>query len=272
MIAAPQVKPRLVAIDLDGTLIGKDLRLSPGVVAAVQQVAAAGTHVAIVTGRMFQAARPFAQQLGLQDEIVCYQGAAIYEIASGERIRHEPVGRAVAQRVVARAKADGVHAQLYIDDQLYVEQINRFTKIYVALARVEPVVVPSLEDVLAAQDSTKIVLVMDTEKVPVYIDTVRQVCGSDGYVTRSEPEFIEVLNPAVDKGKALAFVAARHGVPLDATLAIGDSWNDLPLLKASGFSVAMGSAPAEVQAAANAVVSDVAHDGVREALERFVLV
>ncbi len=269
--ATPQTRPRLVAIDLDGTLIGKALRLSPAVVEAVKQVTAAGIHVAIVTGRMFQAARPFAAALGLRDEIVCYQGAAIYDLSSGERIRHEPVGRAVAERAVARAKSDGVHTQLYVDDQLYVDALNHFTKIYTDLARVEPVLVPSLEDVLEREESTKIVFVMDAAKVPEYIATVRAVCGADGYVTRSEPEFVEVLNPAVDKGKALAFLAAHHGVTLEETFAIGDSWNDLPLLKASGFSVAMGSAPPEVQAAADAVVADQAHDGVREALERFVL-
>jgi hydroxymethylpyrimidine pyrophosphatase-like HAD family hydrolase len=85
------------------------------------------------------------------------------------------------------------------------------------------------------------------------------------------PEFVEVLDPAVDKGAALRFVAARLGVAMEDTFAIGDSWNDAPLLAAAGFAVAMGSAPPELRAIADACVADVAHDGVAEALETYVL-
>ena len=77
--------------------------------------------------------------------------------------------------------------------------------------------------------------------------------------------------PRVNKGEALAFVAQRHGVPLDETLAIGDAWNDVPLLDAAAVGIAMGSAPPELRAHADHVVADVAHDGVAEALETYVL-
>ena len=77
--------------------------------------------------------------------------------------------------------------------------------------------------------------------------------------------------PSVNKGEALAFVAQRYGATLDETLAIGDAWNDVPLLDAAGIGVAMGSGPPELFARADAVVGDVAHDGVAEAIERFVL-
>ena len=80
-----------------------------------------------------------------------------------------------------------------------------------------------------------------------------------------------MLDPSVDKGAALRFVAGRFGVGIDETLAIGDSWNDAPLLEAAGFAVAMGSAPAELRAVADAIVGDLAHDGVAEAIDKYVL-
>ena len=80
-----------------------------------------------------------------------------------------------------------------------------------------------------------------------------------------------MLDPTVDKGSALRFVAKRLGVPSEETMAIGDSWNDAPLLEAAGFGVAMGSAPQELRAIADAVVGDVAHDGVAEAIGKYVL-
>jgi hydroxymethylpyrimidine pyrophosphatase-like HAD family hydrolase len=85
------------------------------------------------------------------------------------------------------------------------------------------------------------------------------------------PEFVEILNPTVDKGDAFRYVAARLGVAMEDTVAIGDSWNDAPMLEAAGFAIAMGSAPDELRAIAREVVADVAHDGVAEAIDRYVL-
>lgn len=79
------------------------------------------------------------------------------------------------------------------------------------------------------------------------------------------------MNAAVNKGRSLEVVARYMGIDLQDVLAIGDSWNDAPLLHSAGFGVAMGSAPPELRAVADAVVADVANDGVAEALERFVL-
>jgi hypothetical protein len=90
-------------------------------------------------------------------------------------------------------------------------------------------------------------------------------------VTRSLPEFVEILDPKVDKGAALRFVAERLGIAMEQTAAIGDSWNDAPLLRAAGLGIAMGSSPPELREDADAVVADLEHDGVAEAIERFVL-
>jgi len=263
--------PLLVALDLDGTLIDHSLVIRPRVQAAVHAVAARGIAVTIVTGRMFVASAPYAALLGIRGAIVCYQGAAIYEAATGVKLRETPLASDVALRVVERARRDGYHVQLYRDDRFYCEQYNRYAALYARLAGVEPVVVPSLADAFAGRDSTKCNIVTDPQLVARYIEVVREVCAGDAYVTRSNPEFIEVLNPHVDKGEALRFVASRAGIPMERVFAIGDSYNDIPMLEAVGFGVAMGSGPAELKAVAKAAVGDYEHDGVAEALECFVL-
>ena len=262
---------RLVALDLDGTLIGDDLVLRPRVRTAVAAAQARGVAVTIVTGRMFAAARPFARELAVNGPIVCYQGAAIFDASSGAVLRQNAVKPDVARDALQWAHDHGVHAQCYADDTLYVEQINEFSKRYTALARVEPVVVPSLRAAFAERPTIKIVLVDDPERSTQHLVALRALLGERAYLTRSHVDFVEVVDPAVNKGEALAFVAQRHGVPLDETLAIGDAWNDVPLLDAAAVGVAMGSAPPELRAHADHVVADVAHDGVAEALERYVL-
>jgi Cof subfamily protein (haloacid dehalogenase superfamily) len=262
---------RLVALDLDGTLIGDDLILRPRVRSAVAAAQARGVDVTIVTGRMFAAARPFALALDVAGPMVCYQGAAIFDVSSGATLRQTPVQRDVTRDALQWAYDHGVHAQCYADDTLYVEQINEFSKRYTALARVEPVVVPSLRTAFAERPTIKIVLVDDPDRSEQHLVALRALLGDRAYLTRSHVDFVEVVDPAVNKGEALAFVAQRYGVSLDETLAIGDAWNDVPLLDAAAVGIAMGSAPPELRAHADHVVADVAHDGVAEALERYVL-
>ena len=262
---------RLIALDLDGTLVGKDLTIRPRVRAAIANAREREAAITIVTGRMFAAARAYASELDITGPIVCYQGAAIFEASTGKVLRQTPVRQDVTREVLDWADAHGVHAQCYSDDVLYVQQINRFSKRYTDLARVEPKVVPSLRKAFDELPSIKIVLVDDPGPSEQHLKDLQALLGDRAYLTRSHIDFVEVLDPNVNKGEALAFVAKQYDATLEETLAVGDAWNDLPLIEAAGIGVAMGSGPPELLSRADAVVGDVAHDGVAEAIERFVL-
>ncbi len=261
---------RLVALDLDGTLVGRDLVVRPRVRAEIARVRSRGIAGCLVTGRMYRAALPYARELALDGPIVCYQGAAIVDPRSDDVLFDRPLRNAVALEVVAMAQEERLHVQLYRNDNYYCEERNRFSDLYAGLSRVEPIVVPSLREAFATSDATKAVIVADADVASRYVTQVQARLGKRAYVTRSYPEFIEILNPNVDKGEALAFVAARLRVAMEEVLAVGDSWNDEPLLRVAGVAVAMGNAPDAVKAVADAVVGDVDHDGVAEALERYV--
>jgi HAD superfamily hydrolase (TIGR01484 family) len=166
---------------------------------------------------------------------------------------------------------DGMHLQLYRNDEYYSEARNRFSDLYAALSFTEPVVVPSLREAFAYSPATKGVVIADAPVAAAYGATLRDALGGRAYVTRSLPEFVEVLDPTVDKGAALRFVAGHLDIPMSQTAAIGDSWNDAPLLQAASIGIAMGSAPPELRSVATAVVADLEHDGVAEALEKYVL-
>ena len=271
MSAVPAQPIRLAAFDVDGTLVGRDLAISDRVKDAVAKMREAGVAGCLVTGRMYRATLPFARTLQLDSPVICYQGAAILDPATDEVLAHSALANELVRELVDLTERDAMHLQLYRNDEYYCEARNRFSELYASLSLTEPVVVPSLREAFAYSPATKAVIVADEPAAREYERRLQEHFANRAYVTRSLPEFVEVLDPSVDKGAALRFVADRLGVPIERTLAIGDSWNDAPLLRAAGFGVAMGSGPPELRELADAVVGDLAHDGVAEAIERYVL-
>jgi Cof subfamily protein (haloacid dehalogenase superfamily) len=262
---------KLVALDLDGTLVGRDLVVHPRVRDAIARMLDAGVRGCIVTGRMYRATIPFARELGLDAPVICYQGAAIVDPQSDEVLRDVPLPPETVRTIVDIAEEHRLHLQLYRNDEYYCEERNRFSDLYARLSNTQPVIVPSLREAFFSSPSTKALVIDDSDKAAGEAALFGRALEGRAYVTRSLPEFVEMLNPAVDKGDALRFVAEHLGIGPKDVVAIGDSWNDEPLLAAAGFGIAMGSAPEELRARAHAVVADVAHDGVAEAIERYVL-
>src|SRR5581483_8738406 len=235
----------------------------------VGRMRAAGIAGCLVTGRMYRATIPYARTLHLDAPLICYQGAAILDPATDEVLAHSALSIELVRELIALAERDRMHLQLYRNDEYYCEARNRFSDLYASLSLTEPVIVPSLREAFAYSPATKAVIVADAPAARDYERVLSEHFAARAYVTRSLPEFVEMLDPSVDKGGALRFVADRLGIPIEETLAIGDSWNDAPLLRAAGFAVAMGSAPPELQEVADAVVGDLAHDGVAEAIDRY---
>ena len=262
---------KLVAFDLDGTLIGRDLVLRPRVKDAILRMNDAGIMGCVVTGRMYRAAVTFARELKFEAPVVCYQGAAIIDPQSDTILRDTPIDVETVSAIVDLVERDRMHLQLYRNDEYYCEQRNQFSDLYAHLSGVQPVIVPSLRESFAYSPATKAVVIDRPERAATYVERVRGELGDCVYATRSYPELVEILNPSVDKGEALRYVANHLGVEMKDVIAVGDSWNDAPLLRAAGFGIAMGGAPAELRDIADVVVAGVAEDGVAEAIDRYVL-
>ena len=265
------VRPRLVAFDLDGTLVGADLRIRPRVAQAVAAMQQRGIVGCIVTGRMFRAAQPFVEGLRFTAPVICYQGARIVDPHDGRPIFDLPLPNREALEIEAYARERGMHIQLYADDSYYCERNDRYARVYAEVSGVEPIVVASLREFFAGRGATKACIIAEPEMIAQQVAPVRELLAERAYVTRSLAWFLEVMHPSVDKGRALELVAAQMGIPLAEVAAVGDSWNDAPLLERAGFGIAMGSAPPELRAVADAIVGDVEHDGAAEAIERYVL-
>ena len=261
---------KLVALDMDDTLLNEQAVISPRNAAVIRQAVAQGVTVTIATGRMFCSARPYAEGLGLDVPLIAYNGALIRGTLSGETLLDRPIDAGLADEVLALFRERGWHIQAYVDDVLYVAQLNEWSETYSRLAKVP---VTELGDAFYTmrQAPSKMLALAEPDQIAVISRTLQDRFGSQLCTAISKPTYLEIINPVVNKGTALAFLAERLGIEREQVMAVGDSFNDLDMITYAGWGVAMGNAPDPVKRQAQAVVSDNANDGVAEAFERFVL-
>lgn len=264
---------RLVALDLDGTLMASDLIIAPAVRAAIAAARARGVYVTVATGRMFGATLPFARQLDLRDPVICYQGALIRHPVTGAIGAHTPMDGEVAAEAVELLLAAGIFVIAYVDERLcftaHRAEFDYYLRHHPEGA--ETVIRPDLPDLLRATPPTKLLFIAEPEIVTRELARLAPHFGPRAVTTRSHTHYGELTAPGVSKGRALATLAAQLGVPRDAVIAIGDQENDRAMIAWAGLGLAMGNATPAIKAAADAVIPAVTEEGVAWALRRYVL-
>lgn len=249
----------LVAIDLDGTLIGESLVISDEDQAAIATAIRNGFEVCLASGRLFAASRPFAQKLGLQGPIIVLQGAVAYDVRSEQRLFYTPLAAGTALVAYDYLKQRGFHLQLYFDDRLYLDELNESARYYLKLSRVEPVMVNDLRALLTSIPSedpgpVKVLAIAEPAQVNATIPQLAKALGSKANVFRSLPRFLEATHPDANKGYALRKVASHLGIDMSDTAAIGDSDNDIPMFLAAARSFAVANGTDAAKQAAREVV------------------
>lgn len=260
---------KLIALDLDGTVISTDLIVSARVKEAIRCAVDAGIIVTLATGRMFRAALPYALELGLQAPLICYQGAMIKSPIDQQVLYHQPVPLHLARQVMQVVQEKGLHLNAYLDDHLYVSEVNRWALAYANIARVPIHAVGDLAAFLKS-DPTKMVVVSDPPVNDVVSRELKEQFRDVLFITKSYPIFCEVAHPECSKSQALARLCEMLGIHQKETVAIGDNANDADMVEWAGLGVAMGNATQEVLDVAQMVTGTVHEDGVAQVLERLV--
>lgn len=263
---------RLVAIDLDDTLLKDDWTVSPRVAKAIQKAQAQGVKMTIATGRMPISTRPYAEQLGVDVPVITYHGAMIQQILSGEIIFRRVISSPLASEIVRDVSRRGFYVQVYLKDRVITSQLNEWSQEYEQIASVQ-IEQGDLITLLSQEPEgvEKILLIAKEADLDQLAPELRQLYGQKVHITKSKPRFLEIMDCSVNKGVALAAVAERYGIAQEEVMAIGDSFNDLEMIKYAGIGVAMGNARQEIRDQADIVTSTNEEDGVAEAIERYVL-
>ncbi len=266
---------RLLALDLDGTLVGRDLVIRPRVAEAVRRAIGSGVVVTIATGRMYRSSLPYAESLGLVAPIICYQGAYVRELpraggSPGQVLLHRTMPGAVAVEAIRWARERGFDPHVNIDDRLVMQAGETTAEDYERLSGIGAEFVPDLPAAISGP-ITKVLAVGTAPLPEAWLPEARAVFEGRAQVTVSHPNYLEWNAPGVTKGAAVRWLAARLGVPLEQAMAIGDQYNDAEMIAEVGHGVAMGDSPEAVRAAARHVTARFAEDGAALAIESIVL-
>jgi Cof subfamily protein (haloacid dehalogenase superfamily) len=272
----PLLPIRLLALDLDGTLIDDDLVLPERTRRAIVAAVAQGVSVSIATGRMARSALRYARQLGLTDPIVAYQGALIRAMPTnddgrvGRLLVHRPLAAAVTREAIEWTRSIGLDPHLNHLERFIIRAADAKAEDYSAFLGGRAVLV---DDLLAwvTRPISKVIAVSEEPMDEAVLKLARERFAGRADVTISHPRFLEFLAPGVSKGAAVRWLARRAGVPLGAVLAIGDQFNDLEMMAAVGHGAAMPHAPLPVRAAARYVAPPLAEDGAAQLIEQLVL-
>jgi len=263
------------AFDLDGTVLRRDLKITPRTRAALEALRERGMRLVVATGRRFEGAREHAGRLGFADgdPLICYGGSMVRRMNGGETLLHFRVQRSVSVEVLEWAAERDLHARVFVDGCIITSPDTTASLGHLRRSE-EPGVsaVDSPADWLrdGGEEPTKLVLVDRPEAVECWLEEARAAFAGRLYVTRSLPHYVEVGGLEGTKSRALQFLLDRWGVDPARTIAFGDADNDIDMLRFAGHGVAVGGMTGEVREAADEVVPDVDEDGVARYVERLL--
>jgi Cof subfamily protein (haloacid dehalogenase superfamily) len=240
--------------------------LRPRTLAAIGRARDAGLRVIVATGRMFRSVRPYLEQAGIDDPVVCYQGAAVADPVTGEFLRHEPIPLELARETIRVLGDEGFHVNCYVDDELYVSEVTPEAERYAGFQNLPLHAVGDLAAWLS-EPPTKLVAIDDPDVLDGLEARMKERFAGRLYISKSLPFFLEFASPAVTKAAGLGFLAEHLGFTSERTVAFGDGENDVELLEWAGFGVAVANAHPRVLEAADWVCPSAEEEGVAQVVE-----
>jgi Cof subfamily protein (haloacid dehalogenase superfamily) len=267
---------KILAVDLDGTTMGDGEQISPAVVDSLRAAEAHGVRVVLATGRADAPSLRHAARLGLTGPIICYHGGMILDGQTSAILHETIMPSGLAIEAIRWGRQHDRHCLLFAEGQLWTDELRYDRSLYSRWMGLPIREVPALDAALEACQVCRALKVIDflpqSEKETLsVIEAWRAAFAGRLLAMRTHPLFIEVMPPEITKGRALAWLADSWGVPSAQVIAVGDAENDVPMIEWAGLGVAMGQAPAHVQAAADWVAPTVDEDGVAAVVNRFIL-
>jgi len=272
----------MIALDLDGTLLRTDKSVGPETIKALQAAQAKGVELVLASGRMAASIERVGAGLGVDACLISCNGAVVHGRAQGtgtprngrKLIFYQPLNAEVARELVAFGKARRYQVNFYHGDSIYSEDgphLRPWIEIYRSRTNSPYTFVENLDEYLHLAPP-KVIFLVDPKIRGAIQEELEPRFGARVNMMRTDPEYLEFLQPGIDKGVGLAKLAAALDIPLGQVMAMGDGENDIPMLEVSGWPVAVANAGPLCRAVARFFTqADNDHDAVAEAIRRWVL-
>ena len=269
---------RVIALDLDGTLLTPQKTLLPSSLEALKRAQEAGYQLLIVTGRHHVAIHPFYQALALDTPAICCNGTYLYDYQAKKVLASDPLPVPQALQLIDLLDEHAIHGLMYVDNAMVYERptghVVRTSNWALSLPEAQRPVFTQVSSLRqAAQDVEAIwkfaLTDEDTTKLNTFAKHVEETLGLE--CEWSWHDQVDIARKGNSKGKRLTQYVESQGWSMQDAIAFGDNYNDISMLEAVGTGVAMGNAQAPVKAAADYQTADNDHDGVGLAVEKFIL-
>ena len=264
------VKYRLIAVDMDGTLLNSRNQVSRRTVLALREASRRGVIVIIATGRPVQGIESCATLLEIELPLIAYNGGMIFEKYNTEAIFESCLTKKSAKRVIDFGMEHNSSICVWSNHMLYVFEINENVNRYAERFGIAPIEILD-KNLLINQGITKILWSLDNKAVHSFERQLKEYFDEELAICVTGLNYLEVFDRNVSKGNALEFLGNHFGILPSEMIAIGDSYNDASMIEYAGLGVSMRNSPKELKSISNYITESNDNHGVAVAVEKFVL-
>lgn len=266
---------KLIAIDIDGTLLNSERKVTPEVKAALKAAEAEGVKIVLCTGRPLTGVQDLLDELELyadNDYVITYNGSLVQNTKSKKIISQFGLSYEDYIEIEMAARQAGVHLHVETEDTMYTanRDISPYT-IYEAFLVNMPLKYRTPEEMTSELSIIKMMMIDEPVILDAAIPTLPESLLEKFNVVKSAPFFLEVLNKAAHKGAAVEKLANHLGIRQEEVMAIGDNENDLTMIQYAGLGIAMENATENIKNHASAITASNDNHGVAEAIYEHVL-
>lgn len=263
---------KMIILDLDDTLLRNDGTISARTKAALKRIQADGMKVVLASGRPTFAIRSIADELELKKYggyIISFNGARIEGCETEKEIYSANIKKENVHELYNLSKEYGAFIQTYSNIHIIASEANEYTDIEKQITGMD-IIIPEDFKSYVCEDVVKVIVLQEPSRLKEIEARWKPIIGDRMYMTISKPFFLEFMNPNVDKGKSILRLAGQLGICAEEIIAIGDSYNDISMIKMAGLGVAMQNAAASVKEIADYITDDNEHDGVAKVIDKFI--
>ena len=267
---------KLLALDMDGTLLNDKKELTQPQIDAIHQAVNAGVKLVLCTGRILQGVKPYFEQLGLDAEneyVIVNNGCSTHQTSNWVLVDWEELSTDDLTYLLPFKEETGCQLTVFDEDHYYVvdEEANEFVRSDTDIVFIEPTTISSDEVLSGKRHLFQAMFVGSKEATDDFQNRFEAELGQRFNVVRSQPIMFEILPQGISKATALAQLAEKLEILPDEIMAIGDANNDIEMLEFAGLPIAMGNASDYVKSFAKDVTASNNEDGVAAAIKKWIL-